>query len=221
VTANGAREVKSPVEADESAGILYPTGGPPRAHRAWGPIVALLLFVAAVAAITWMHQRQAPSTGGPFELIDASTGRQVADRDFRGKWLLVFFGYTHCPDVCPTTLSAIADTMAKLGALADQIQPLFITVDPKRYTQQVLNEYTGAFDPRIRGLTGTPDQIAAAAKAYGVYYAKREIGDDYYMDHTGATYVMRPDGAYARAFLSTDGPEEMAKRLRQLLGEGR
>jgi protein SCO1/2 len=168
-----------------------------------------------------MHQRQAPSTGGPFELIDASTGRQVTDRDFRGKWLLVFFGYTHCPDVCPTTLNAIADTMAKLGALADQVQPLFITVDPKRDTQQVLNEYTGAFDPRIRGLTGTLDQTAAAAKAYGVYYARREIGDDYYMDHTGATYLMRPDGTYERAFLSTDGPEEMTKRLRHLLSEGR
>jgi len=85
VTANGAREVKSPVEAGESAGTLPPTGGPPRARLAWGPIVAPLLFVAAVAAITWIHQRQAPSTGGPFKLIDASTGRQVTDRDFRRK----------------------------------------------------------------------------------------------------------------------------------------
>ena len=220
MTANGASELNSKVKPEESIGILHPTGGPPRVRLAWGPIVALLLFVAAVAAITWMHLRQAPTTGGPFELIDASTGRQITDRDFRGKWLLVFFGYTHCPDICPTTLSDIAETMANLGPLADQVQPLFITVDPKRDTQQVLNEYTGAFDPRIRGLTGTSDQIAAAAKAYGVYYAKREIGDDYYMDHAGATYVMRPDGTYARAFLSTDGPEEMTQRLRQLLGKG-
>lgn len=221
MTANGASELKSPVEPEESASVLHPTGEPPRKRRPWGPIVALLLFVAAVAAITWMHQRQAPSTGGPFELIDASTGRQVTDRDFRGKWLLVFFGYTHCPDFCPTALDDIADTMAKLGALADQIQPLFITVDPKRDTQQALNEYTSAFDPRIHGLTGTPDQIAAAAKAYGVYYAKREIGDDYYIDHSAATYVMRPDGSYQTSFLSTDGPEEMTKRLRHLLSEGR
>jgi cytochrome oxidase Cu insertion factor (SCO1/SenC/PrrC family) len=147
------------------------------------------------------------------------TDRREHRAPFRGKWLLVVFGYTHCPDVCPTTLSAIAETMAKLGTLADQVQPLFITVDPKRDTQ--LNEYTGAFDPRIRGLTGTPDQIAAAAKAYGVYYARREVGDDYYIDHTGATYLMRPDGIYERAFLSTDGPEEMTKRLRQLLGKSR
>jgi protein SCO1/2 len=219
--ANGVSELKSKVEADESAGIRHPGGGPPRVRLAWGPIVALLLFVAAIAAITWMHQRQAPSTGGPFELIDASTGRQVTDRDFRGKWLLVFFGYTHCPDFCPTTLGDIADTMANLGSIADQVQPLFITVDPKRDTQQVLNEYTGAFDPRIHGLTGTLDQIAVAARAYGVSYAKREIGDDYYFDHPVATYVIRPDGRYATAFLGTDGPEEMTRRLRQLLGEGR
>jgi len=219
--ANGASELKSQVEADEGAGVPYPTRESPRMQRPWGPIVALLLLVAAVAAITWMHQRERPSIGGSFELIDASTGRQVTDRDFRGKWLLVFFGYTHCPDFCPTTLSDIADTMAMLGTLADQVQPLFITVDPKRDTPQALNEYAGAFDPRIHGLTGTPDQIAVAAKAYGVYYAKREIGDDYYIDHAAATYVMRPDGSYQTSFLSTDGPEEMTKRLRQLLGEGR
>jgi protein SCO1/2 len=120
-----------------------------------------------------------------------------------------------------TTLNDIADTMENLGALANQVQPLFITVDPQRDTPQALNEYTGAFDPRIHGLTGTPDQIAAAAKAYGVYYAKREIGDDYYMDHSVASFVMRPDGAYQTSFLSRHGPEEMTKRLRQLFGEGR
>src|SRR5262245_55412518 len=105
--ANGVNELKSPGEVGESIGVPLQSGEPQRMQSAWGLIIAFVLLVAAIAAITWMHQRQAPSTGGPFELIDASTGRQVTDRDFRGKWLLVFFGYTHCPDVCPTTLSAI------------------------------------------------------------------------------------------------------------------
>jgi protein SCO1/2 len=192
--ANGGSELKPLVETDESAGVLKPANERPGSHRAWGPgpVVAVSLLVAAIAAVAWMHRRQPPSTGAPFELIDASNGHLVTDRDFRGKWLLVFFGYTHCPDVCPTTLSAIADRMAKLGALAEEVQPLFITVDPERDTRQVLKEYTDEFDARIHGLTGTPDQIAVAAKAYGAYYARREIGDDYYMDHTGATYLMRP-----------------------------
>jgi protein SCO1/2 len=138
----------------------------------------------------------------------------VTDQDFRGKWLLVFFGYTRCPDVCPTTLSDIADALAKLGPLADRVQPLFVTVDPSRDTQPVLADYTAAFDPRIIGLTGSPSQIAAAAKAYNVTYAKRVIGDDYYMDHTAAVRVMRPDGTYETSFLTTSGSAEMARRLR-------
>jgi protein SCO1/2 len=138
----------------------------------------------------------------------------VSDRDFRGKWLLVFFGYTHCPDVCPTTLSEIADTLAKLGPLADRLQPIFITLDPKRDTQQVLAGYTAAFDPRILGLTGTPDKIAAAAKAYGVSFAEREVGDDYFLDHSATIYVIRPDGTRAASFLSTADSAAMVKSLR-------
>src|SRR2546427_224458 len=105
------------------------SGGAPLQMRfVWGPVVAAMLFAAAIGSIAWLHQRQAPTIGGPFQLIDARSGRQVTDRDFRGKWMLVFFGYTHCPDVCPTTLSDMADAMAKLGPLAERVQPLFITV---------------------------------------------------------------------------------------------
>ncbi|MBN9009222.1 MAG: SCO family protein, partial [Rhizobiales bacterium] len=195
------------------------TGSPPpaeprRLRFAWGPVLAVLVLALAIGSILWLHQRGAPTVGGPFQLIDTKSGRQVTDRDFRGKWLLVFFGYTHCPDVCPTTLSEIADAMAKLGPLADRIQPLFITVDPLRDTQQTLADYTTAFDPRILGLTGTPDQVAAAASAYKVYYAKRVVGDDYFVDHTGTVYVMRPDGSYDTSFLSTSDSAEMARRLR-------
>jgi protein SCO1/2 len=190
-------------------------GGEPRRLRfAWGPALAVLILLGAIGSILWLHQRGAPTVGGPFQLIDTRSGRQVTDQDFRGKWLLVFFGYTHCPDVCPTTLSEIADAMAKLGPLADRVQALFITVDPTRDTEQVLADYAAAFDPRIVGLTGTSDQVAAAASAYKVYYAKRVVGDDYYMDHTGTVYVMRPDGTYDTSFLSTSDSAEVAQRLR-------
>ena len=195
--------------------------GPIAARSPWGPIVGVLMLLAAVATVLWLHQRQAPSIGGPFELINAATGQQVSDRDFRGKWLLIFFGYTHCPDVCPTTLSNIAEAMVNLGPLAEQVQPLFITLDPTRDTLQVLVDYTAAFDPRIIGLSGATDRIAAAAKAYSVYYAKRVIGDDYYVDHTASVHVMRPDGTYATSFLSTASPSDMTKRLRQLIENGK
>ncbi len=187
-------------------------------HWPWGPLLGGMMFATVIASILWLHRSQTPFVGGPFELINAATGRQVSDQDFRGKWLLVFFGYTHCPDLCPTTLSNIAESITQLGRLAARVQPLFITVDPERDTQQVLVDYTGAFDHRIVGLFGSAGQVAAAARAYRVYYAKRMIGDEYYMDHTGTIYAVRPDGTYATSFLSTAGSSEIAKSLRQLIG---
>ena len=186
----------------------------------WGPASSALVVVLAVASILWLHHRQAPSIGGPFELVNAATGRQVSDQEFRGKWLLVFFGYTHCPDICPTTLGNIAESMSQLGPLAGQVQPLFITIDPERDTRQVLVDYTSVFDPRIMALTGSSAQMEAAARTYRIYYAKRVVGDDYFMDHTSVTHVMRPDGTYSSSFLSTDGPSEMTKRLRKLIKNG-
>jgi protein SCO1/2 len=162
-----------------------------------------------------LHRSPPSPVGGPFELVDAATGRQITAQSFPGKWLLVFFGYTHCPDVCPTTLSNMADAMTEVGPLAAQVQPLFITVDPDRDTPAVLVDYTAAFDPRIVGLSGTATQIAAAAKDYRVYYAKRVIGDDYFMDHTSAIHVMRPDGTPAAIFLPTAGPDDMARQIAQ------
>ncbi len=183
----------------------------------WGVIAAVFLLAAAVTSVLWLHQRQGPTVGGPFQLLNAATGREVSDRDFRGKWLLIFFGYTHCPDVCPTTLSNIAEAMNQLGPLARQIQPLFITVDPARDTLPVLVDYTSAIDPRILGLSGSADQIASAAAAYRIYFAKRVIGDDYYMDHTATVHVVRPDGSYSSSLLSTAGPLDIARRMRTLL----
>src|SRR5437868_4471584 len=165
-----------------------------RSVFAGGLIFGVVVLAAAVTAIVWMHHRDTPTLGGPFELINATTGQQVTDAAFRGKWLLIFFGYTHCPDVCPTTLSNMTEALKQLGPLAQQVQALFITVDPQRDTPQMLADYTAAFDSRIIGLTGSLEHIDSAASAYGMYYAKRLAGDDYYMDHTAAIHVMRTDG---------------------------
>jgi protein SCO1/2 len=210
------RHVKSDM-TEESRTVRAASGRPRRAGLPWGPLVGIVLLVAVIGAIAWLHQRPAPTIAGSFELIDVRSGRQVTEQDFRGRWLLVFFGYTHCPDVCPTTLSDIADALVKLGPLADRVQPLFITIDPLRDTQQVLADFTSAFDPRIVGLTGTPDQVAAATKAYGVSYAQQGVGDDTSFDHTAVIRVIRPDGTYQTSFLTASGAVEMAKRLRSLL----
>ena len=197
--------------------VIGTSHGPVAARSPWGLVIGAVMFVAAIVMVFWFHQTQAPSIGGPFELINARNGQPVSDLDFRGKWLLVFFGYTHCPDQCPTTLNNIGQAMVNLGPLADQVQPLFITIDPARDTLQVLVDFTAAFDPRIVGLSGSPDRIAAAAKAYSVYYSKRVIGDDYFLDHTASVHVMKPDGSYATSFLSTATSSDMTKRLRYLI----
>ncbi|HEY6621080.1 MAG TPA: SCO family protein, partial [Steroidobacteraceae bacterium] len=129
--------------------------------------------------------------GGPFELID-QTGRTRTDAEFRGKLLLVYFGYTFCPDVCPTDLMQIGLAIDKLGAAGAEVQPLFISVDPERDTPSVLSDYVSMFNPRIIGLTGSPAQIRAVADAYKAFYAKAfPKGDDFYMiDHTGFIYLM-------------------------------
>src|SRR6267142_4022552 len=128
--------------------------------------------------------------GGPFTLI-APDGTTVTDQTFRGKWLLVYFGYTFCPNTCPMTLNEIATALEKLGADAATLKPLFITVDPQRDTREVLEQYTRSFDPRIVGLTGSPQQIDAVAKEYGAYWAAHKTGpgaEDYVMDHSSYLY---------------------------------
>ncbi|MDH3228283.1 MAG: SCO family protein [Alphaproteobacteria bacterium] len=158
---------------------------------------------------------------GEFALVDAR-GQPVADTDFRGSWLLIFFGFTHCPDVCPTTLGTVALVMDELGTDGDALQPLFITVDPARDTPDVMGAYVAAFHPRIIGLTGSEEQIAAAAKSHRAYYAKVPASvstgtgtDDYAMDHSAHLYLMDPDGLYATAFSQTDTIEAMARNIRE------
>ena len=131
--------------------------------------------------------------GGPFEL-QGPDGRRVTEQSFEGQWLLVFFGFTRCADVCPTTLVQIAKLLDGLGEQGARLQPLFISLDPERDTPEVLAAYTRFFDERILGLTGSPEQIRQVADAYGVYVRKVPMGDTYMLDHTGSVYLMNPAG---------------------------
>jgi protein SCO1/2 len=184
-----------------------------------GLLVAVLLLAAGGYLFLSGSQPAALTVGGPFALIDGD-GKPMTDQTWRGKYMLVYFGYTFCPDVCPTTLSNVADAMDKMGAKADRVQPLFITVDPKRDTPAVVKQYAAAFGPRIIGLTGSAEQIAAAAKAYRVYYAEHRTGtgpDDYSMDHSSVLYLMGPDGQFiAPVRADQDGPQ-IAAALTKLI----
>jgi protein SCO1/2 len=158
--------------------------------------------------------------GGPFTLENGS-GRPVTDKDFRGKYMLVYFGYTFCPDVCPTTLNAVADAMDKLGPAASRVQPLFITVDPKRDTPAVVQQYAAAFGRSIEGLTGTPEEIATVAKEYRVYYAEHRTGpgaNDYSMDHSSVLYLMDPNGRFIAPVRADQSGDEIAANLKKLMG---
>ena len=166
---------------------------------------------------------QAPvQIGGSFELT-AHTGEMVTEKSFGGKLLLIFFGFTYCPDVCPNALNTVALALDELGAEAEAVQPLFITVDPARDTPEVLADYVTVFHPGIVGLAGTDEQTAAVAKAYRAYYAKVEPKDgdpeDYLMDHSAMLYLMGPDGRLLTLFSHNAGPEEMAAGIRKHLAQ--
>jgi len=159
----------------------------------------------------------ASAIGGPFHLVDQE-GKTVTDADLRGKWSLVYFGYTHCPDACPTALNDISIALDELGPKRAAVRPVFITVDPERDTSEVLKSYVTSFDAPILALTGTPEEIAQAAKGYRVYYAKHpEVGGDYSMDHSSVIYVMDPQGRFTASFTHENSPEEIAERLKKLL----
>jgi protein SCO1 len=153
--------------------------------------------------------------GGPFSLADTD-GKRVTDRDFRGKLMLVFFGYTHCPDVCPTELQNMATALEKLGPDAKQVAPIFISVDPARDTPEALSAYVGNFSPLIKGLTGTQDEVASVAKAYRVYFKKADGGSDQYtVDHSVFVYLMDRDGNYITHFMFNTPPETVVNAIKK------
>lgn len=151
--------------------------------------------------------------GGPFALTDQD-GAPRTDADFRGKYMLVFFGYTFCPDVCPTTLAVMSAALDKMGPGADRIVPVFISVDPARDTPQVLKAYLSAFGPRFVGLTGSEEEISETTKAYRVYVqAHKDQGESYTVDHSGVVYLMDRSGAFLANYSLDASPDELAAQL--------
>ena len=177
-------------------------------------------FVVRTAGVTPATTASPTALGGPFALV-AADGKPITDRSLRGKWLLVYFGYTHCPSICPMTMTSIAAVLQQLGPLAARVQPVFITIDPERDDEEAVGAFAKAFDARIIGLTGTPAEIAAAAKAYRVFYKKIPHGgpDDYFMEHSSYVFVMDADGHYVTLLTEADleTPADVASRLRPLL----
>ena len=152
--------------------------------------------------------------GGPFQLVDQD-GRPADQSLLKGKWSAVFFGYTYCPDVCPTTMQALAGAEAKLGDKAKNLQVVFVSVDPERDTPTQLKTYlsTPAFPKGAIGLTGTPAQVAAAAKAYRVYYQKEGQGEGYTVAHSSIVYLMNPAGKFVTALTESQTPSEVATQI--------
>lgn len=198
--------------------------------RRIGLAVALVLALLGVLAVTdYLVQlkrsegRIPPGTeasiGGQFALVDAS-GRAVTERDFADRYKLIFFGFTHCPDVCPTTLARMSVILRALGPAATRLYPLFVTVDPERDTPERLREYARQFDPRIIYLTGTPDQIAKVLEAWRVSTAKIAAGqDDYSMNHSAVLYLMTPAGQLAASFRWDDVEADIADDIRGYLSD--
>ena len=158
--------------------------------------------------------------GGPFALIDQN-GKAVTEKEFRGRHMLVYFGYTHCPDVCPAELQVMADALGELGPKASEIVPVFISLDPERDTPQVMGTYVKNFGPNFVGLTGSPESIADAAKAYHVSYSRfYDSGKDkknYSLDHSTLLYLMDKNGKYVTHFNYGTSPTQMAETLRRYL----
>ena len=180
--------------------------------------VAIVLAVLAAGSVWLLDRVGRPATGaigGPFALTQAD-GHVVTQRDFRGRYLLLYFGYTSCPDVCPTTLSAIADAVGILGARADRLRAVFVTVDPHRDTAHVVAAYVRHFGGRIIGLSGTPEQITAMERAYhvtSVVYPNERDPGQYSVGHTAVLFLVGPDGRYLRAFAPMESGPDLARKL--------
>jgi protein SCO1/2 len=174
-----------------------------------------IMLIAGPRASTPVFQ--AAQVGGPFRLLDQD-GKPMTDQDLKGKPFLVFFGFTRCPEVCPTTLFDVSEVMRSLGPDADRTAALFVTVDPERDTAAALKDYLASFDPHLHGLTGDPAALAAVAKAYRVYYKKVPLdGGDYTMDHTAIVYLMDKEGHFVSPFSLKRKPEAAAAELRKYL----
>ena len=191
--------------------------------------VILAVLAVAFAAITGLAvqrgvlgvEGQTAAIGGPFQLVDQA-GKPTDQKVLKGKWSAVFFGYTYCPEACPTTLLALGQTEKLLGPKADDFQTVYISVDPRRDTPKVIANYLSntSFPRRVVGLTGTPEQTAAAAKAYKVYVQPVGEGDGYQVNHSTVTYLMAPNGKFVCALEYGQTPEQFAAAIRLAMSRG-
>jgi len=189
-------------------------------------LVATLFVIAAsnstvLAASNAVPPPLASLFGGPFQLVDHN-GKSVSDKDFRGKFMLIYFGYTYCPDICPTNLQEMALALDALGMEAKKVQPIFISIDPGRDKPAELKEYVSNFGSGFVGLTGTEAQIRAVTKSYRVHRRKvilpgQEATDDYFVDHSSLTHLVGPDGKFRTLFPHNTKGVVMAKRMRKYL----
>lgn len=206
------------------------TSGPPVQNAPDIRLILAAVGVVLAAGLGYLALRPdrppAPATtgvaaiGGPFTMVDAD-GRTVDQSVLQGKWSAVFFGYTYCPDICPATMTALGAAKARLGAEADQLQTVFVSIDPARDTPAQLKAYLASpvFPRPVIGLTGSAEQVAAMAKAYKVYYAKAGEGEtDYLMDHNSAIYLMNPQGQFVRLIRPDAKPEDMAREIGAAMG---
>lgn len=181
-------------------------------------LAGLVIFLGVILfATNYDGGSRSSAIGGPFKLVDQD-GKPITEADFKGRPLLVFFGYTHCPDVCPTTLFEMSEVLHALGKDADRVNALFVTVDPERDTAPVMKDYLSSFDPHLRGATGDQKAIDAVEKDYRVYAKKVPAKDgDYSMDHTALVYLMDKEGRFVAPFKLDRKPEQAAADLRRYL----
>ncbi|RXH00105.1 SCO family protein [Bradyrhizobium zhanjiangense] len=178
-------------------------------------IVGLLVMFWAMGGVSKVAQPAA--IGGPFQLTDQN-GKAVTDKSLKGKPTLIFFGYTHCPDVCPTSLFEISEVLRAMGKDADKVNAIFISVDPERDTPAAMKDYLTSFDPHLEGLSGDPAEVAKVITSYRVYAKKVPTKDgDYTMDHTALIYLMDRDGRFVSPFNLKRTPEEAAAELKRYL----
>ena len=181
------------------------------------PSGVLALGLAGAAAYLSLRPEQGAAIGGPFTLVDGD-GRTVTDRQFRGRWMMVYFGYTQCPDACPTALQDMANALDLLPTnQRKEVALVFITVDPERDTPSVVKDYVSGFEAGITALSGSANQVADAARAYRVYYAKHPKDGGYDMDHSSIIYLMDPKGRFVANFTHETPPDRIASKLKAVL----
>lgn len=225
----------STIQTVTAHGILYKMSSRP-SYQLIGALLAALAAIGLITWVAWYLTRPAPigqmgevrsvavpptvQIGGPFSLTDHQ-GHAVTDEAWRGKLMLIYFGYGYCPDVCPTELQIMSNALDALEDDAERVQPLFISVDPTRDTVEFMADYVSHFHPSMVGLTGSPEAIAKAAKAYRVYYEKVEDESltDYLVNHSSFIYLMGPDGKFLTMFRAGTDPATMARTIASYLGK--